>query len=155
MFLGEAKDAHVVPFLINGDDYYPERSFDVISPVTGKVAHRCGAATVADAAAAVDAAAVAFKTWRKSTPSYRRDIFFKAADLIQQKSDELAQIMSDETGSALPWALFNINTAADLIKDVASRISAIEGSYPTLMDPNSSGIVLREPYGVVLSVAPW
>ncbi|EHK25176.1 uncharacterized protein TRIVIDRAFT_31969 [Trichoderma virens Gv29-8] len=155
MFLGEAKDAQVVPFIINGEDYYPERSFDVTSPVTGKVVHRCGAATLADATAAVDAAAAAFKTWRKSTPVQRRDIFLKAADIIQQKSDELAEIMSNETGAATPWALFNINTAAELIRDAASRTSAIEGSFPTLMDPNTSGIVLREPYGVVLSVAPW
>ncbi|UKZ75529.1 hypothetical protein TrVFT333_003216 [Trichoderma virens FT-333] len=155
MFLGEAKDAKVVPFIINGEDYYPERSFDVTSPVTGKVVHRCGAATLADATAAVDAAAAAFKTWRKSTPVQRRDIFLKAADIIQQKSDELVEIMSNETGAATPWALFNINTAAELIRDAASRTSAIEGSFPTLMDPNTSGIVLREPYGVVLSVAPW
>ncbi|KAL7943113.1 Aldehyde/histidinol dehydrogenase [Trichoderma barbatum] len=155
MFLGETKDAQVVPFIINGDDYYPKRSFDVVSPVTGKVAHRCGSATLADAAAAVDAAATAFKTWSKATPTYRRDIFLKTADIIQQKSDKLSEIMSNETGAALPWALFNINTAAELIRDAASRITTIEGSFPTLMDPNTSGIVLREPYGVVLSVAPW
>ncbi|KKP00090.1 aldehyde dehydrogenase [Trichoderma harzianum] len=155
MFLGETKDTHVVPFIINGQDYHPERSFDVISPVTGKVSHRCGAATVADATAAVDAAAAAFKTWRKSTPAHRRDILLKAAHIIQQKTDELAEIMSHETGAATPWALFNINTAADLIRDAASRTSSIEGSFPTLMDPNTSGIVMREPYGVVLSVAPW
>ncbi|KAL7908639.1 Aldehyde/histidinol dehydrogenase [Trichoderma velutinum] len=155
MFLGDTKDTHVVPFIINGEDYHPERSFDVISPVTGKVSHRCGAATLADAAAAVDAAAAALKTWRKSTPAHRRDILLKAAHIIQQKTDELAEIMSNETGAATPWALFNINTAADLIRDAASRTSAIEGSFPTLMDPNTSGIVLREPYGVVLSVAPW
>lgn len=155
MFLGDAKDAHVVPFIINGQDYHPERSFDVISPVTGKVSHGCGAATVADATTAVDAAAAAFKTWRKSTPAYRRDILLKAAHIIQQKTDELAEIMSHETGAATPWALFNINTAADLIRDAASRTSSIEGSFPTLMDPNTSGIVMREPYGVVLSVAPW
>ncbi|KAL6876723.1 aldehyde dehydrogenase [Trichoderma novae-zelandiae] len=155
MFLGEAKDAHVVPFFINGEDYQPERSFDVVSPVTGKVSHRCGAATVSDAAAAVGAAAAAFKTWRKTTPAYRRDIFLKAADLMQQRSGELAEIMANETGAVLPWALFNISTAAELIRDAASRISAIEGSFPTLANPSSSGIVLREPYGVVLSVAPW
>jgi acyl-CoA reductase-like NAD-dependent aldehyde dehydrogenase len=153
--LGETEGLHAVPFIINGNDYYAERTFDVVSPVTGKVTHRCGSATVADATAAVDAAAEAFKTWRRSLPSDRRDIFLKAADLIQQKGDELAQIMSHETGASMPWALFNINTSADLIKDVAGRISTIEGSFPTLMDPNSSGIVLREPYGVVLSVAPW
>ncbi|KAM0260831.1 hypothetical protein ACHAQJ_002598 [Trichoderma viride] len=152
---GETESLHAVPFIINGNDYYPEKTFDVVSPVTGKVTHRCGSATLADAAAAVDAAAEAFKNWRKSLPSHRRDIFLKAADLIQQKGDELAQIMSQETGATGPWALFNINTSADLIKDAAGRISAIEGSFPTLMDPDSSGIVLREPYGVVLSVAPW
>ncbi|PTB68227.1 aldehyde dehydrogenase [Trichoderma citrinoviride] len=155
MFLGDTKDAHVVPFFINGKDYHPERSFDVVSPVTGKVSHRCGAATVSDAAAAVDAAAAAFKTWRRTSPAYRRDIFLKAADLIQQKGGELADVMANETGASLPWALFNIKTAAELIRDAASRISAIEGSFPSLADPNSSGIVLREPYGVVLSVAPW
>ncbi|KAL6889375.1 Aldehyde/histidinol dehydrogenase [Trichoderma longibrachiatum] len=155
MFLGDAKEAHVVPFFINGKDYHPERSFDVVSPLTGKVSYRCGAASVSDAAAAVDAAAAAFKTWRKTTPAYRRDVFLKAADLIQQKSGELADIMANETGATLPWALFNLKTAGELIRDAASRISAIEGSFPSLADPSSSGIVLREPYGVVLSIAPW
>ncbi|TFA98312.1 Vanillin dehydrogenase [Trichoderma ghanense] len=155
MFLGDTKEAHVVPFFIDGKDYHPERSFDVVSPVTGKVSHRCGAATVSDAAAAVDAAAAAFKTWRRTTPAYRRDVFLKAADLIQQKSGELADIMANETGATLPWALFNLKTAGELIRDAASRISAIEGSFPALADPSSSGIVLREPYGVVLSIAPW
>ncbi|PTB73476.1 ALDH-like protein [Trichoderma longibrachiatum ATCC 18648] len=155
MFLGDAKEAHVVPFFINGKDYHPERSFDVVSPLTGKVSYRCGAASVSDAAAAVNAAAAAFKTWRKTTPAYRRDVFLKAADLIQQKSGELADIMANETGATLPWALFNLKTAGELIRDAASRISAIEGSFPSLADPSSSGIVLREPYGVVLSIAPW
>lgn len=144
-----------MPFFINGKDYHPGRSFDVVSPLTGKVSHRCGAASVSDAAAAVDAAAAAFKTWRKTTPAYRRDVFLKAADLIQQKSGELADIMANETGATLPWALFNLKTAGELIRDAASRISAIEGSFPSLADPSSSGIVLREPYGVVLSIAPW
>lgn len=151
----EAEGIPTVPFIINGNDYYAEKIFDVVSPVTGEVTHRCGSASIADADAAVDAAAEAFKTWRRSTPSHRRDIFLKAADLIQKKSDELAQIMCSETGAAMPWALFNIRTAADLARDAAGRISSIEGSFPTLMDPDTSGIVLREPYGVVLSVAPW
>lgn len=151
----EAGTTPTVPFIINGSDYYAERIFDVVSPVTGEVMHRCGSASVADADAAVDAAAEAFKTWRRTTPSHRRDIFLKAADLFQKRGDELAQLMMSETGAAAPWALFNINTSADLIRDTAGRISSIEGSFPTLMDPDTSGIVLREPYGVVLSVAPW
>jgi acyl-CoA reductase-like NAD-dependent aldehyde dehydrogenase len=151
----EADTTPTVPFIINGSDYYAERIFDVVSPVTGEVTHRCGSASVADADAAVDAAAEAFKTWRRTTPSQRRDIFLKAADLFQKRGEELAQIMMSETGAAAPWALFNINTSADLIRDAAGRISSIEGSFPTLMDPDTSGIVLREPYGVVLSVAPW
>jgi acyl-CoA reductase-like NAD-dependent aldehyde dehydrogenase len=151
----QAETTTTVPFIINGSDYYAERVFDVVSPVTGEVMHRCGSASVADADAAVDAAAEAFKTWRRTTPSHRRDIFLKAADLFQKKGDELAHLMTTETGAAMPWALFNINTTADLIRDAAGRISSIEGSFPTLMDPDTSGIVLREPFGVVLSVAPW
>src|SRR5262245_30519923 len=97
---------YAVPFFINGEEYQPEKQFDVISPATGEVVHRCGSATTQDAVAAVDAAATALKTWRKVKPSRRRDIFLKAAEVMESRRDELAQYMVSETGGGRPWADF-------------------------------------------------
>lgn len=147
--------ATTVPFYINGADYTTDKTFDVISPATGQVVHRCGAATEADAACAVDAAAQAFEEWRKTSPSFRRNILLKAAEIMERRRDDTIQCMMKETGSTSTWGEFNVDGAVDLVKDVAGRISSIEGSIPAMADPTMSGIVLHEPYGVVLAIAPW
>lgn len=145
----------IVPLVINGQDYYPDKTFDVKSPSTGKITHKCGAASVADASRAVDVAAEALKTWRKTTPQERQDIFLKVAEIMQSRREELVTYMSDETGAAQGWSEFNINTTIGIFKDVAGRIATLEGSFPATMNPSRSAIVMREPYGVVLSIAPW
>ncbi|KAK3941531.1 aldehyde dehydrogenase domain-containing protein [Diplogelasinospora grovesii] len=147
--------SYSVPFFINGEEVHPEKKFDIISPDTGKVVHRCGSATSAEAAAAVEAAAKAFKTWKKSLPKTRRDVFLKAAELFEKRKAELAQYMMDETGCAQVWADFNVNLAKDMLVDVAGRISSLEGTIPVAADPNVGALILKEPYGVVLAIAPW
>ena len=149
------RSTYVVPFLIGGHERHSKQTFDVISPATGEVVHQCSGATVNDAFAAVDAAAEAFKTWRKAPPVERRDIFLKAAEVMERRRKELAGYMDDETGCGNGWADFNLNVAIDFIKDVAGRIATLEGSFPTTMSTGSSAIVLPEPYGVVLAIAPW
>ena len=144
-----------VPFFINGEQVHPEKSFDVINPATGKVVHQAGGATLVEAAAAVAAGAKAFETWRKSLPKTRRDIFLKAADIMEKRRDELGQYMMDETGCPRQWADFNIDVAKDMFIDVAGRLPSLEGSIPTPEDPTVGAFILREPFGVVLAIAPW
>jgi acyl-CoA reductase-like NAD-dependent aldehyde dehydrogenase len=145
----------VVPFIINGADYRPEQTFDVFSPATGKLIHQCGAATEVDVAAAVDGASKALPAWRRSTPSQRRDIIMKLADTMDRRREELYGYMMEAVGAPLPWAAFNINTTIDIIKDIAGRVSAISGTVPALADPDMGAMVIKEPYGVVLAMAPW
>lgn len=144
-----------VPLFLNGKEVHPSEKFSVTCPTTGKFVHNCGSATVEDAGAAVDAAAKAFESWRKTTPGYRRDIFLKAAEVMQRRRGELTQYMADEMGGQPQWCEFNLDGAIDMIKDVAGRISSLEGSFPPTRDPEIGSIVLREPYGVVLAIAPW
>ena len=63
--------------------------------------------------------------------------------------------MLKETGDVGSWCHFNVDVAVDFIKDVAGRCGTVEGAIPQVMDPNVTGLVLKEPYGVVLSIAPW
>ncbi|KAJ4137466.1 hypothetical protein NW768_003053 [Fusarium equiseti] len=146
---------HTVPFLINGSDQVSERTIDVISPASGEVVHRYSSADVKDANAAVDAAAEAFKSWRKTRPAERRDLLLKAAEIMDRRRDELREYAMSECGSDAAWANFDINTGISHIKEVAGRVGTLEGAIPTVSDPNTTALVLREPYGVVVAIAPW
>ena len=131
------------------------QTFEVISPTTGKVVHYCCSATVSDANKAVESAAEALKSWRKTPPIERRNIFLKAAEVMDRRREELVQYMLQETGDVPSWCHFNLDVAIDFIKDVAGRCGTVEGAIPQTMDPDVTGLLFKEPYGVVLSIAPW
>ncbi|KAI1392765.1 aldehyde dehydrogenase [Hypoxylon trugodes] len=145
---------YVVPFVINGKERHAEKTFDVVSPDTGRFIHKCGIATEADAIAAVEAAAAASEEWGKSPAGERRDILLKAAEIMNNRRSELAQYLIDEVGAPRAWAESNLNLGIDLIKDVAGRVGAIEGAVPPVA-MNLSAMVVKEPYGAILAMAPW
>ncbi|KAK1830071.1 Aldehyde/histidinol dehydrogenase [Podospora conica] len=148
-------ELYSVPFFINGEEVHPSKSFEVTNPATGKVVHRSGSASDVEVQAAVDTAAQAFKTWKKTLPKERRDLFLKAADILQQRNDELGEYMMSETGCPKNWADFNLGVARDLLLDVAGRLSSLNGIIPTAADPSVGAMILREPFGVILAIAPW
>jgi acyl-CoA reductase-like NAD-dependent aldehyde dehydrogenase len=149
------RTSYSVPAFINGEEVHPEKRFDVVSPATGEVVHQCGAATATEVQAAVDSASKAFQTWRNVIPKKRRDIFLKAAEIMERRKEELIGYMMAETGASRMWAEFNIKVSKDLIIDVAGRLPTLEGTFPATEDENTGALVLREPYGVVLAIAPW
>jgi acyl-CoA reductase-like NAD-dependent aldehyde dehydrogenase len=63
-------------------------SFERMDPFTGRLATRAAAASVADANAAVDAAAAAFPAWSRTGPGERRALLSKAADVMASKVGE-------------------------------------------------------------------
>jgi len=63
--------------------------------------------------------------------------------------------MVDETGASAPWAAFNLNLASEILRDVAGRISSVSGTIPQTATEGVSALVLKEPYGVILAIAPW
>lgn len=144
-----------VPFVIGGEHFQGAESFEVISPNDGKALYRAGDASLADAQHAVAAAAKALPGWRQTTPSTRRDIFLKAADVMKRRSEELEKYIREETGATEYWAKFNVDATIDLIKDIAGRVTSIEGTFPATKDSATSALVLREPFGVVFAIVPW
>ncbi|KUI57094.1 Vanillin dehydrogenase [Cytospora mali] len=144
-----------VPFIIGGKEIVSPNTFDVINPALGKAIHKCSSATEADATAAVDAAAKALPAWKAMVPTKRREIFLKAAELLETRREELVTTMVEELGVPRMWADFNITTAKSFTVDVAGRIVTIEGNLPTPQDPNTGAMVVKEPFGVVLAIAPW
>ena len=104
-----------------------DRTFDRYDPVTGEVATRAAAASIADATRAADAAAAAFPEWSQKSPVERRMLLLKAADILQSKVDDFAAAVVTETGSPAHWAHFNVGLAADMIREAASMTTQITG----------------------------
>lgn len=153
---GQSESVEIIPNIIDNYFVYSKSEIDVIDPRTGqRIEQACGASRQ-DAEDAVNAAAQAFIQWSKTHPAERRKVFLKAAETIRDRQDELKSYMKKETGASEDFADFNIKATIDQVADVAGRIStALEGSFPVVEDNTRSALILKEPYGVVLGIAPW
>jgi acyl-CoA reductase-like NAD-dependent aldehyde dehydrogenase len=125
------------------------------NPVTGDVASRAAAATVADANAAADAAATAFVTWSATGPSARRAILLKAADALEARTPEFVTLMADEIGATAGWAGFNCFLAASMLREAAAMTTQVAGEVIPSDKPGCLSMAIRTPAGVVLGIAPW
>jgi acyl-CoA reductase-like NAD-dependent aldehyde dehydrogenase len=132
-----------------------ERTFDRRDPVTGDVATRAAAASIGDATRAADAAAAAFPAWSETPPGERRKILLRAADKLEARADDFAAAVVAETGSPAHWSHFNVGLAADMIREAASMTTQITGEVIPSNRPGSTALAIRQPVGVILSIAPW
>jgi acyl-CoA reductase-like NAD-dependent aldehyde dehydrogenase len=143
------------PLIISNAPYTTTASFPVHSPATGKLLHHFSSASIEETEKAITTAQAAYPSWRALPPPKKRDIFLKAADIMSSRKDSLIKMCVDETGAAPGWAEFNLNLAVDILKDVAGRISSIVGTIPQTSQEGVSALVYKEPYGVILAIAPW
>ncbi len=146
-----------IDMLINGETCQAGNgaTFERRNPLDDAVATVAPAATVADAVAAVDAAAEAFKSWSLTGPGERRALLAKAADALEAQGDAFAQAMAAETGSSAIWAGFNVHLAADMLREAAAITTQIGGEVIPSNVPGSVAMAVRQPAGVVLAIAPW
>jgi len=130
-------------------------TFERTNPISGDVATRAAAATVDDALRAADAAAAAFPGWSRSSPRERRAILLKAADALEARQGAFIDAMAAEIGATAGWAGFNVGLAADMLREAASLTTQISGEVIPSNRPGSFAMGIRQPAGVVLSIAPW
>jgi vanillin dehydrogenase len=130
-------------------------TFDRKDPVTGKVATRAAAATVADVARVVASAEAAFPAWSETGPGARRALLLKAADLLEAHTDDFIKLMLEEIGATAPWAGFNVHFAASMLREAAALTTQITGEVIPSDKPGIISMAVRQPVGVVLGIAPW
>ncbi|MBL8351794.1 MAG: aldehyde dehydrogenase family protein [Burkholderiaceae bacterium] len=143
--------------LINGLSVSAENgaTFERRNPLDGSIATRAPAASEADARAAVDAAAEAFKTWSQTGPGERRMLLLKAADALEAKTPKFVEAVPAETGATGMWAGFNVMLAAGMIREAAALTTQVAGEVIPSDVPGSLAMAMRQPAGVVLGIAPW
>lgn len=130
-------------------------SFARCSSTTGSVVTRAAAATIEDAVEAVDSASRAFSSWSHTGPTERRRLLLKAADILETKTPELIGVMAAEIGASQLWAVFNVASAAAIIREAASLTTQILGETIPTDRPETLSMTVRQPVGVVLSIVPW
>ena len=143
--------------LINGEwcDAANGHTWDVINPATEEIVTQVPYGNADDAQKAIDAAHVAFKTWRKTTPYYRADILKKIADLIRERASALAEDTSRECGKPLIESKGEWLVAANLFEWYAEEGKRSYGRViPTNRTDKRSQVILQ-PIGVVACITAW
>jgi acyl-CoA reductase-like NAD-dependent aldehyde dehydrogenase len=146
-----------IPFIVDGTAIEAEggATYERKDPMTGKVASRAAAATLADVDKVVAAASAAFETWSQTGPGLRRTLLLKAADLMESRTNDFIKLMLEETGATAPWAGFNVHLAAGILREAASLTTQIAGEVIPSDKPGILSMAIRQPAGVVLGIAPW
>ncbi|WP_134740365.1 NAD-dependent succinate-semialdehyde dehydrogenase [Nocardioides sp. 503] len=129
--------------------------FDVHDPATGEVIASVADGSVDDAIAAVDAAAAAADAWAATAPRERSEILRKAFELMRERSDELAHLISLENGKALTDARGEVAYAAEFFRWYAEEAVRASGSVMTAPSGANRIVVLQQPVGICVLVTPW
>ena len=147
--------ASEILLIIGGESRAAAATFDRANPVTGDIATRAAAAGVDDAIAAIEAAKAAFPAWSALGPNARRTALMKAADALDRRAADFIDAMMEEIGATEGWARFNIGLSSAMVREAAGLTTQIGGEVIPSDKPGCIAMAVREPAGVVLSMAPW
>ena len=131
------------------------KTIPVLNPATeehvGTVAH----AEKADLDEALAAAEKGFKVWRAMSAYDRSKVMRKAADLIRERADAIATLMTIEQGKVLAEAKIETMSAADTTEWFAEEGRRTYGRLIPARLPGVYQMALKEPVGPVAAFTPW
>tara|TARA_R110000751_G_scaffold307889_2_gene433708 strand:- start:32943 stop:34397 length:1455 start_codon:yes stop_codon:yes gene_type:complete len=127
----------------------------VFSPVTEEEIGSIPNATDADLDAVLLAAERGFQTWRAMPAWDRAAILRRTADLIRERADDIAIIMSTETGKPLAEARGETNAAADQFEWQGEEAKRVYGQIIPGRAQDQRLSVIYQPVGVCLSLTAW
>jgi acyl-CoA reductase-like NAD-dependent aldehyde dehydrogenase len=137
------------------NDWERHMKFERMNPLTGETASSAKAMKAEDIPAIAKRADAAFKEWSQQGPNARRAVLMKAAEALEARKDQFVEAMMHEIGSTRGWAMFNLGLAANIIREAAALTTQIGGEVIPSDKPGTIAMALREPVGVILSMAPW
>jgi succinate-semialdehyde dehydrogenase/glutarate-semialdehyde dehydrogenase len=129
--------------------------FDVINPATEEVLASVASAEIADADAALDAAAAAMKDWAARTPRARSEVLRKAWELMTARLPEFARLITLENGKARADAMGEATYAAEFFRWFAEEAVRADGIITHAPASGARIIVQHKPAGLAVLVTPW
>ena len=128
---------------------------DDFNPSTGALYARVAQAGRADALRAVDAAYKAKEGWARMLVADRAAILLRVADLIATRTEEIRDVLIEESGSTFGKAMFEVHYCVDLLRSAAGDARHIFGETLPHSARGQVGMTVRQPLGVIGGIAPF
>lgn len=141
-----------------GGEWVEARSgvmIDSINPATEELIFKAPQSTSEDVNAAVQAAQAAYPEWRLMPAPRRGEILFAVAQLLIERKEELARIMTMEMGKILPETRGDVQEAIDMAYYMGGEGRRLMGYTAPVEMYNKFGMALRDSVGVVGLITPW
>jgi acyl-CoA reductase-like NAD-dependent aldehyde dehydrogenase len=130
-------------------------TYEKRNPYTGEPAGSAAAATREDARAAVEAAREAFRDWSAQPPERRAEVLRRAPEILMERQQDIAQIVTDETGGTFGWGMFNVELGAGMLAFNAEQADKLSSEPIPSHIPGKEAQAVRQAVGVVVGIAPW
>jgi malonate-semialdehyde dehydrogenase (acetylating)/methylmalonate-semialdehyde dehydrogenase len=127
----------------------------VYNPATGQQQHEVVLAEPGDVDAAVTAAKTAFETWRDTSLSKRAKILFNFRELVNNRTKQLAEILSDEHGKVLSDAAGEVQRGLEVIEFACGIPHLLKGEYSDQASTGVDVFSFRQPLGVCAGITPF
>ncbi|GAB4085443.1 NAD-dependent succinate-semialdehyde dehydrogenase [Myceligenerans cantabricum] len=127
----------------------------VRDPATGAVIKEIASATVADGAAALDAACTAADDWAATPARQRGEILRRAFDLLMQRKEDVALLMTLEMGKPLAESRGEVAYGGEFLRWFSEEAPRIQGRYGPNPEGTGRMIVSQHPVGPCFLITPW
>lgn len=155
----EARVLATVPDgLLIGGEWRPASGgarFDVLDPSTGTRLASVADGTPDDGIEALDAAAAAQDDWAATAPRVRSELLRSTWELVQQRKDDLALLMTLEMGKPLVESAGEVTYGSEFLRWFAEEAVRITGRYGTNPENTGRTIVSQHPVGPCYFITPW
>lgn len=127
----------------------------VHDPSTGAVIREIASASPNDAKAAMDAAAEAFPAWAATPARVRGEILRRTFDLLQERKEDFALLMTLEMGKPLAEARGEVAYGGEFVRWFSEEAPRIQGRYGANPEGTGRMVVSQHPVGPCYLITPW
>ena len=131
------------------------RAQDVFNPATGVAARKVALASADEVKAAVSSAVKAAAAWGDTAPVRRARIVNKFLQLMNERRDELAAIITAEHGKVFSDAQGEVARGIDIIEFACGIPQLLKGDFSDQVSTGMDNWTLRQPLGVVAGITPF
>lgn len=103
--------------------------FGIKNPATGELIEQVPRGTEEDVAVAVEAASSAFTGWASASPQQRGEVLYRAAEIVRQRKDELASLLTQEQGKPIVEARNEIEGFAHVLEYYCGLSGSQRGDF--------------------------
>ncbi|BAU94332.1 succinate-semialdehyde dehydrogenase [Corynebacterium suranareeae] len=130
-------------------------TFDVENPATGEIIATLASATSEDALAALDAACAVQAEWARTPARERSNILRRGFELVAERSEEFATLMTLEMGKPLAEARGEVTYGNEFLRWFSEEAVRLYGRYGATPEGNLRMLTTRKPVGPCLLITPW